>query len=353
MKDLLGKIFAVTFVVFVWVYSVLMQPAEEVCYQEISLVGSRDVSDLKVALFAVDLGDGNEFVAQAMDSFMALTDLYQFTGDVYAMEVGEEAWYQQVRRLCLADYDLIVALGWQGMDVFTNLKEEFSQVDFVLIGPDLILEGVKSISFEIVEGAFILGALLGAAFPEEERFGFVGGYQTYTMGEYSYGFLQGLQYSNPSAELVLRFTEDYIDEELAYEKTMELVQEGISVVMAGVSSVGNEGIFRAVEEQWALGNEMYTTSLDVDQTSPERPYILSGLTRHTGYALERLIHEYVQEVYSVQPWRLSLTELACSVLSVTYEGERYRNEEILTEDVILQAQEAYLAVMTGLVDVKI
>lgn len=353
MKDLFSKIFAVTFVASVWVYSFLVREPDPIVYQEISRVGSRDISDLKIALFAMDIGDGNEFVIQATDSFQNLSTLYEFTGEVYTMESGEDIWYQQALSLCLEDYDLLIALGWQAMDVFALLKNQFPQVDFVLIGPDLVLSGVKSISFEIVEGAFILGALLAAAFPEEDVFGYVGCFQTYTMGEYCYGFLQGLQYINPSATLKMRFTEDYTNVELAYDKTMELAEEGVSVVIAGVSSVGNEGVFLAIEQQADLGHQMYSTSLDVDQTSPERPYILSGLTRNTGYALERLIYEYVQEVYSPQPWRLSLTEMACSVLSVTSHKENYRNEEILTDEVIAQAREVYKAVMTGQIDLGI
>lgn len=321
---------------------------EEFVPMEISLVGSRSISQMKIALLLQGEVEENLFMVQAEDKLADLVALYQFTGETcYVDETQGFSWYEEGKRYCQEGYDLLLTVGWHGSEAFEKLKREHPEVDFVLIGPEISLEGVKNITFEVEESAFIMGVMMGLGFPEENVFGVLGNHGTYTMGEFLYGFQRGLEYCREDASVMVLYMETYLNQEKAYEKTMEFAEAGVSVVFSCISSYGNVGVFRAMEERREMGVPMYGTSIDVDQTSEERPYVLGGLMRDTGYALEKVVSEYLQEVFSLGSWRLSLTERACSVLGVTDYQVNYWNDEIFTEDVVQQAREVYRSLMLG------
>lgn len=318
-----------------------------------SIVGSGEISDLQIAMISSPLEDGNMFQVQAAESLQLLSDLYGFQGDFYEIQSDvSEDWLVLAHSLCQKEYDLLLGVGWQAADPFSDLKEEFDNINFVVIDDIARNDKVKSITFQMKESAFILGVLIAAAFPEETQFGFVGNYNNVTGAEYRYGFLKGLQWVNGENHLVYSYANSYHNEELAYECAMELIGEGVVVLMGAISSVANEGIFQAVLEESEKGNPVYATGISVDQTREENPYIISGLTKNTGLAVEKVLTDYIQEHFSSENIVLGVTENGCSVVSVTTIGENFLNEEVLTPQVIAVAHEAYRAVVHKEVDLS-
>lgn len=313
-----------------------------------SLVGNRQVSELKIGLISNPWEENNAFVQQAQTSFIDMAELYGFTGTIREVSGdSQEEWEEATLFFCEEGYDLLLGIGWQCNDSFSTLQGSFEEIDFVVIDDISPNEKVKSITFEVLEGAYILGALLAAAFPEEDFFGYVGNYDNITNGEYRYGYLQGLQSVNENAQVVSRYVNSYVDAEKAYEMAMELVEEDMAVIMACVSSVANEGIYQAALESAEKGKPFYTTGISVDQTTEENPYIISGMTKNTGYAVEKLLTDYVNERFTANHWKLGITEHACSVILVTTTVGNYRNEAILSDTVLQQGQNAYREIMVG------
>ena len=211
----------------------------------------------------------------------------------------------------------------------------------------LLIEKVTSFGFDEAQGSYVLGAMVGTAFPNESLYGYVASFQTQATYKYRYGFAEGVKSVNPNAKFMYNYTNSYNDTNLAYEYTLQQKAAGANFIFGGVSASANSGIYQAAQELTKKGTPIYTTGLSVDQTTSENPSIISGLLKNTGAVMNTIINEFLAGKLNGGSQLLGLKEGAFGVVGVSPEEMNYRNTEIITDEVIAAGKAAAEKIISG------
>lgn len=300
--------------------------------------------DIRIAMVSDTVGT-EQFILQA---FNALKESSEKNGFQYtSLECSDNSMYlEKAQGAAEEGYDLIVGVGWAAGDPFAQLADQYPDTRFAVIDTIAANDKVTSIGFNEAEGAYILGAMVATAFPDEvdHTFGYVSSFQTYATYKYRWGFLEGLKSVMPDAKIDVLFTNSYSDTSVAYTDAKNLSAKGYSFIMGGVAASANEGIYKA-----AMEDGFYTSGLSVDQTTEENPYLTFGLLKNTGNTMNYIVDHFLDGTLEAGEQTLGVKEGGFGVYYITKEDMKYSNEEILTEDVMAAGRKAYDDIMNGTV----
>ena len=311
--------------------------------------GAQQHADLKIAMLSDPVGT-EKFLLQALDALKASSEAngFQYT----SIECPDVAsWEENTRGAAEDGYNLIVGVSWRAAEPFSALAEEFPNTKFAVIDTNAQNEAVKSISFNMVEGTYVLGAMVGTAFPDEKLFGYVCNFQDQASYEYRYGFSQGVLSVNPNAEFMYNYANSYSDTSVVYEYTMQQRAAGCTFIFGGVASSANFGIYQAALELGEKGTPIYTTGLSVDQTTEENPYIIGGLLKDTGVCMTSVVDEFLAGNFTGGNQVAGIEDGACGVVGITTDSFIFRNADIMTDAVLEAGRAARAQIVSGEVTV--
>ncbi len=160
-------------------------------------------STLKVAFISDTIGT-EQFILQAYNKVAELSEIYNY--EWTSMECLDTAqWEENTRAASNEGYDLIIGVGWQAGDPFSQAAEENPHIRYAVIDTIASSDLVTSIGFNETEGAYVLGVMIGTAFPDEELYGYVSSFQSQATYKYRYGFSEGVKSVNPDAKFIYNF----------------------------------------------------------------------------------------------------------------------------------------------------
>lgn len=299
----------------------------------------------RVALVTDPLEGNNQFIMQAYNELLAVGTEFQLT--TKHLEASDTyTWTEGTRELCEEGFDLIIGLGWQATTSFTNLTHEYPDTQFAVVDANGDGNNVRGVTYEVTEGCYTMGAMLATAFPEEEVFGYIGNFPDSGNFLYESGFRQGVLSVNPEATFSIIFAETYSDASMVRTAAETLQSQGISVIMGSVSSSANEGLYDLCLEHANSESPLYATGLSVDQTTPDNPYIIAGVTKDTALPVRILVEEYVSGTYSNTDMILGLSDGGFGVVHLNETEAHFVNQEIITQKVISVGQDT----LDGLTD---
>lgn len=302
-------------------------------------------SKFKVALISDPVGT-EQFILQAYNKVKEMSEIHGF--EWTSMECIDTAqWEENTRAASNEGYDLVIGIGWQAADPFSQAAEQYSDVKYAVIDTVASSDKVTSIGFNETEGAYVLGTMIGTAFPNEKVYGYISSFQSQATYKYRYGFAEGVKTVNPEAKFIYNYTNSYSDTNLAYEYAMQQKAAGANFIMGGVAASANTGIYQAATELANKGTPIYTTGLSIDQTTPDNAYIIGGLLKNTGACVETIINEYVAGTLEGGVQILGLKENAFGVVHVTTESANYLNSEVMTEEAIAAGRAAADKIIAG------
>lgn len=315
----------------------------------IGFAGS-DASQLKIALVSDTIGT-EQFILQAYNALMESAQKNGFTAT--SIECADTAaWAEKSRNAAVAGYDLLIGVGWVAAEPFSELADEFPDTAFAVIDTVASNERIKSIAFNTVEGSYVMGALVAAAFPQEKVFGYIGNFQNQSNFEYRYGFLNGLRSLIPDASLLVNFANSYSDTSVTYNLAMQQAAAGVKFIMGSVANSANQGIYQAAQELAGKGTPVYTSGLSVDQTTPDNPYIVTGLTKNTGVATHLIIDGFLAGNFQGGKQILGFADDAFQVVGVSFDA-KYRNADVITDAALEAGRAAAEAIRTGAVKLEV
>lgn len=308
-------------------------------------------ANFKMAMVSSEIG-AEAFNLMAYDAMNAASEKYGF--DCISIECTDTAaWEENIMAVSEEGYDLIVGVGWNAAEPMAKAADLFPESTYAIIDSVCENDRVTSITFREGEGAYVQGVMLATAFPEDDLFGYVCSYQTQATYKYRYGYEQGIKSVNPNAKLIYNYVNSYSDTSAVYEYAVQQQAAGCNVVIGGVSSAANAGIYQACLELADKGTPIYTTGLSTDQTTADNPYILGGLLKNTGICMERIINQYMEGTLEGGEQPGGLAENMFGVNYVTTEEYSYINKEIMTDHVIAAGREAADKIISGEIKVEI
>ncbi len=160
---------------------------------------------VKVALVIGQLGD-KSFLDSAARGIQFVNDQFKNveTKIIENNDVGE----QQLAARAMADakYDLVVTVGFGSADWTSQIAAEFPEVKFAIVDAELAdkdgkpLANGTGLTFREDEGSFTVGMIAGML-TKSGKVGFVGGMDFPLLRRFELGFIQGVKYVNPTAEV--------------------------------------------------------------------------------------------------------------------------------------------------------
>jgi len=178
------------------------------------------------------------------------------TGINYAeFEITNESQREQsLRKLAQRGATVIVATGFAQAPALKTVAAEFPKVKFVIIDDVVDLPNVQSVVFKEHEGSFLVGVLAAMA-SKTGKVGFVGGMDIPLIRKFACGYVQGVKYVNPQAEVFQNMTgttgDAWNDPTKGGELARSQFDRGADVVYAAAGGTGL-GVYQAAKDAGKL-----------------------------------------------------------------------------------------------------
>jgi basic membrane protein A len=217
-------------------------------------VGTALAADIKPAV-VFDMGGKfdksfNEGVYNGVEAFAKETGIKYREFEV----TNETQREQAIRRMAQRGADPILGIGFAQAPAIETVAKEFPKLRFAIIDMVVDLPNVQSIVFKEQEGSFLVGVLAAAA-SKTAKVGFVGGMDIPLIRRFACGYVQGVAYQNPNAEVLQNMTgttpSAWNNPTKGGELAKSQFDRGADVVYAAAGGTG-VGVYQAAKDSGKL-----------------------------------------------------------------------------------------------------
>ena len=167
---------------------------------------------------------------------------------------NETQFEQALRRFAQRGNDPIIAVGFSQAVALEKVAKEFPKIHFTIIDSVVDLPNVQSVVFKEHEGSFLVGVLAAMA-SKTGKVGFVGGMDIPLIRKFACGYVQGVKYVNPQAEVFQNMTgttgDAWNDPTKGGELARSQFDRGADVVYAAAGGTGL-GVYQAAKDAGKL-----------------------------------------------------------------------------------------------------
>ena len=298
----------------------------------------------KIAVICDPVGV-NAFLTQVVEKVEELAGTYGY--EYRILECPDTDKWQASYDAAVAEaYDLILGVGWQSAEyAAAKAAEADDSIRFAVIDTDAGSDNVASYSYNEEQGAYLMGAMAGYAFPNETKFGYIGCFEGSGSFKYRWGFMEGVKSVVPDAQITFNYTNSYSDPAPAYDFAKQQQAKGCTYIFGGAAAC-NEGIFNAALELAKEGKNIYSIGQDTDMTRADNPYVLSSQLKETGVTAGIIIDAFFAGTLENGLHVLEMKDGAIGATHITAEGN-YLNSDIMTEEVIAKCKAVADAIASG------
>jgi len=239
----------------------------------------------------------------------------EFGVEVKTIESTDPASIEQNLRTAVAEnYDLIITATFQMEDALNKVALENPDKPFAIIDTFVDLENVRSVGFREHEAAYLLGAAAGLA-TKTGKVGNVVANDIPLLHKYIAGFEQGAKSVRPDIEIFVNFVGSFTDP--AKAKELALLQNGKGAdFVAGMSAVGDLGVFEAAKEKG-----FYSSGQDTDMTEVDPAHIVLSQLKGTDAVTYETVKDFVNGQFTYDARNYGLKEGGVGLTYVTHESK--------------------------------
>jgi basic membrane protein A len=266
------------------------------------------------------------------------------TGISYAeFEVTNESQREQsLRKLAQRGATVIVATGFAQAPALKTVAAEFPKVKFVIIDDVVDLPNVQSIIFKEHEGSFLVGVLAAMA-SKTGKVGFVGGMDIPLIRKFACGYVQGVKYVNPQAEVFQNMTgttgDAWNDPTKGGELARSQFDRGADVVYAAAGGTGL-GVYQAAKDAGKLA-----IGVDSNQNYIQPGTMLTSMMKRVDLATYNAFKTAKEGT-----WKPGLQELGLKEEGVGWALDD-NNKPLITADMQAKVEEAKKDIVSGSIKV--
>lgn len=243
-------------------------------------------TEYKIGILLSDAGLGDESfndsafrgLENARDEFGMIFDYREATnGDL------EGALTELVEN----DHDIVIALGFSAKDALENVAAKYPEQQFLLIDEVSDMDNIISITFKEQEGSFLVG-MIAAMTSKTNKIGFIGGVDVPVIHHFRAGFIQGVKYVKPDAEVFVDFAGTFDDAELGRTLALAQIEKGADFIYHAAGFTGY-GSLQAAEE-----NNIYAAGVDIDQFFVAEKAVVTSMIKKVDqavYDIAKTLHE--------------------------------------------------------------
>jgi basic membrane protein A len=249
---------------------------------------------------------------------------------------------QALRKFARDGYSPIVAVGFSQASAVEKVAGEFPATKFAIIDMVVDKPNVQSIVFKEQEGSFLVG-LLAAMSSKSGKVGFVGGMDIPLIRKFACGYVQGVKYANPKAEVLENMTGTtgaaWNDPVKGGELAKSQIDRGADVIYHAAGGTGI-GVLRATADAGKLG-----IGVDSNQNGLHPGKVLTSMLKRVDNATYKTFAD--AKAGSWQP--------GVSVLGLKEKGVGYalddNNKALVTADLKAAADKAAADIISGAIQV--
>jgi len=288
--------------------------------------GNETTEDVKrIALVLPEKMGVNPFFTLMDDGLQKAAQ--DFGVEVKTIESTDPAAIEQNLRSAVAEgYDLIITATFQMEDALKIVATENPDTPFAIIDTVVDLPNVRSVAFREHEGAYLLGAAAGLA-TKTNVVGNVVALDIPLMHKYMTGFEEGAKAVNPDVQVLKNYVGSFTDPAKAKELALLQHSQGADFI-AGMSAVGDLGVFEAAKEQG-----FYASGQDTDQTVVDPEHVVLSQLKGTDAVTYETVKDFVEGNYTFDVRDYGLAEGGVGLTFVTHESESPLSEFIGQENI--------------------
>ena len=266
------------------------------------------------------------------------------TGIAYAeFEITNESQREQsLRKLAQRGATVIVATGFAQAPALKTVAAEFPKVKFVIIDDVVDLPNVQSVVFKEHEGSFLVGVLAAMA-SKTGKVGFVGGMDIPLIRKFACGYVQGVKYVNPQAEVFQNMTgttgDAWNDPTKGGELARSQFDRGADVVYAAAGGTGL-GVYQAAKDAGKLA-----IGVDSNQNYIQPGTMLTSMMKRVDLATYNAF-----KTAQDGTWKPGLQELGLKEEGVGWALDD-NNKPLITADMQAKVEAAKKDIVSGTIKV--
>ena len=181
----------------------------------------------------------------------------------------QDMYIPNLRQATDEGYDLIVATGFTWADSLAEVAKDNPKQKYLIVDVDwLSNQNVLQAAYAEHEGSFLVGAATAlkakADGIQNPRFGFIGGVPGAVITKFEVGFVQGILYVTPNAQIVDYYVNSWGEPALAKTQAKNWYDSGVYAIYSAAGGSGNGTIAQAKEYR-AAGKNVWAIGVDSDQ----------------------------------------------------------------------------------------
>lgn len=203
-------------------------------------------------------------------------------------------------------YDLVFAHGFEYQDAALRASERFPEMMIVVSGGAKVRPSLRPLIFRLEEASYLAGMVAGAL-TRSGTIGMVGGVEIPPVQGTFDAFRAGAMASRSDVRVIEAFTGDWEDVAAAKEAAVAQIRAGADILIHNVDA-GSFGVFQAVREARAAGQEVWAIGMNSDQNDVAPDVILGSAVIEIPEAFLEVARLVQGGTVAESPFDLSLGE---------------------------------------------
>lgn len=304
----------------------------------VALSGVAKAEDFKPAL-VFDMGGKfdksfNEAAYNGAEAFKKNTGINYMEFEVTQVSQREQA----VKRMAKKGASIVVAMGFAQAGAVEKAAKANPDTKFTIIDSRVDLPNVQSIIFKEHEGSFLVG-MAAALSSKTGKVGFIGGMDIPLIRKFALGYVEGVKYINPNAEVFQNMTGTtpaaWNDPTKGGELAKSQFDRGADVVYAAAGGTGL-GVLQAAKDSGKLG-----IGVDKNQNHLHPGSVLTSMTKRVDIAVREAF-----ETAKNGTWKPGVKILGLKENGVGYSVDEH-NKEVLNKGIIAKLEQARADIISG------
>ncbi|MGL5963757.1 MAG: BMP family lipoprotein, partial [Fusobacteriaceae bacterium] len=189
-----------------------------------------------------------------------------------------------------ANYDLVIATGFQMTDATNKVASQYPNIKFAMIDTAIEQPNVKNLLFREDEGSFLVGAVAGMM-SKTGVIGFVGGIDVPQIQKFQKGYEQGAKHINPNMNVIsvsVGGVNPFNDPLKGKEIAISQINQGADVVYHAAGATGI-GVIEGAKE-----SGKYAIGVDSDQDDVAVGTVLTSMVKNVDIAVYNTVKSVVE-----------------------------------------------------------
>lgn len=231
---------------------------------------------------------------------------------------------QFLREYADADFDLVIAIGFQMKDAAEKVAKDYPNIKFAVVDSVIDSPNARNMLFKEKEGSFLVGALAGMM-TKSNVLGFTGGVNAPIIQRFQKGFEEGAQYVNPEIKTLAVYTagsNPFNDPVRGKEGALTQISQGADVLYHAAGGTGL-GVIEAAKEKG-----IFAIGVDSNQDEVAPGVVLTSMNKNVDIILYDTVKELKEGKFQVGTYEFGVAENGVGITDLKYTSEIIGKEKI-------------------------